>query len=1748
MPIRTLWDWTGRLCCSSGVEGEARVRLSGQPYGDDQAKRAPPRGACRWALFIAARTTKLIATSSPALLLLAASLLLCPALFLGPVGAASSWTISTQAQWQSGTLNHTVAPGNYIELQSSQWELFASNAVFAPNSIDMVSSTDGWLVAWQGKIMRYNGTSWSEVTSPVTAELRSVHMLSSADGWAVGDSGTIIKWNGTSWATTTSPTSNVLASVHMLSSTDGWAVGWSGTILRWNGTSWTTTTSPTTYNLESVFMLSSTQGWAVGSDIMGNGIILKYNGSNWAVEANTSSLRSVYMVSASDGWAVGNGGLILRYNGTTWSPVASPTTNSFFQVKMLSATDGWAVATGGTICKYDGTSWSAVPSPISWTITSVDMVSASEGWAISSDTNDGLILKYPGANWQAQTNPGGTWHYSVDMLTPTDGWAVGGSGTIIKRNGTSWATATSPTSNMLFSVSMLNSSEGWAVGDLGTIVKYDGSSWATATSPTGNSLYSVDTVSSSDGWAVGASGTIIRWNGTSWAATTSPTTSSLRSIDMLSSSEGWAVGSGGTVIRHNGVSWSTVPTCTSSILRSISMLSSNEGWAVGEAGTIIRWNGTNWSTVSSPTGNNLWSIKMLSSREGWAVGGNQTILRWDGASWTAMTSPASGHLYSVDFVSSGEGWAVGQNITGTAGTIIRYANQRLSSGTATHTFDAGQVADWLSHSYDATQRSAQVYPGTADASSNAEVSTGNSAWTEMKSLALDLTGVTHLKVKTSLRANNNGKIVDLRVTVAGVPILTRTTDQGSYQEYEDIARIPTNGAGTQVKLWLKRTSGGATAFNQRFELYKGSPQTVTSTTFRWATSDDGNSWSTWASDVAALADSRYIRQQCTLSTSDTALSPRLFSTTVTWDPAGAAPSDPTSLNQYEANGTTPIAVGANTQSGCDTNIYLKFSMSSPNASDTLTPKVEVRPVGVAFTGTPTHTGSPASYPGAPVIASIAVSGLTPGTSYHWRAWVTGQWGDSSFVSFGGNPEDQADFRVATNLAAQISTPLDGATVQGVVTISGIAAGTNFASYILEWGKGGNPKTWTTIEASTTPVVGLTLGVWDASSERGAHVVRLRVFDGVGGERTVRVSVVVVKPTPAGDEAGRRATAWGNQRKLVRTSDDTLCAFYEDNTGGVTWKKSTNGGLTWSIVAALSTTADEVTVVRASNDDLHIAYHSTGGANIGVVYRKATRSGGGWVLSSEVPVRSGSDAMRNPGIVLDQNSLPHVVWGKGTTAVPSEAAIFWRRATGDPTLLANWAAETTISAAPAVDMGNPNGNPYVGAAIVRNPSTHDLYAVFNVSSGGTGKVCINRALYSAGTWTWGSYYEGGTTASDRPPSAVFVGNSIRVLARPGSDVVYMNIPATNWNDASGWNTCTLSSSAFLRSSASITYDSLNNLYAFFCTTAQSNGAIGYRVLPTGASHTVWRTIQHMTSDNTGHNHPNTKEGSSSSVIEWLWTNKTATPYTVLYDRIGLVPAAPSSMVQYASNHTSVIATGASTGDGVITNLYLDFAMASNNAQDTLTPLAEVRPVGVAFTGAATHMGFSESFTGAPVTGSVAVTGLSVDTNYHWQAWVLGDFGESEKVSFGSNEETATDFRVVSFVSLSLDSSYNRDGTPGGGSVAFGDVGPGSAYVVHTDGDKHAVQLTTWSNATWSLSATATALSDGLGHTIPVAQLAWRPHATADPWTTFQEAPQAILTGQPPTTGTTVRHDYQLTVTWDDVPGTYSTHVTYTAASP
>jgi len=295
-------------------------------------------------------------------------------------------------------------------------------------------------------IVRWNGTTWTQVPSPDTGQydvLTSVAATSASSAWAFGRTGSgmlILRWNGTAWTQVPSPSLGpdfVLQGVTATSADNAWAVGYTDgslgektLILHWNGATWTRVPSPgpAFSALYGVAAVSARSAWAFGwtytldgPDELASTLILHWNGATWtqvpSPNLGMGALLSVAATSASSAWAIGNTlsgastrPLILRWNGTAWTtvPNPSPAGSYLFSVAATSAGTAWAVgrtsasaSARSLILRWNGSVWTRVPSPgPDAELQGVTALSGSDAWAVGWTTGGKtLILRWNGQTW-----------------------------------------------------------------------------------------------------------------------------------------------------------------------------------------------------------------------------------------------------------------------------------------------------------------------------------------------------------------------------------------------------------------------------------------------------------------------------------------------------------------------------------------------------------------------------------------------------------------------------------------------------------------------------------------------------------------------------------------------------------------------------------------------------------------------------------------------------------------------------------------------------------------------------------------------------------------------------------------------------------------------------------------------------------------------------------------------------------------------------------------------------------------------------------------------------------------------------------------------------------------------------------------------------------------------------------------------------------------------------------------------------
>ena len=88
----------------------------------------------------------------------------------------------------------------------------AAIAAANPQAIDMSPGAGGWVVGGGVQVLRWDGSSWLQVTQTATEShtyLYAVDIFSQDDVWAVGSYGALIHWDGVEWSRSLFPDSEL---------------------------------------------------------------------------------------------------------------------------------------------------------------------------------------------------------------------------------------------------------------------------------------------------------------------------------------------------------------------------------------------------------------------------------------------------------------------------------------------------------------------------------------------------------------------------------------------------------------------------------------------------------------------------------------------------------------------------------------------------------------------------------------------------------------------------------------------------------------------------------------------------------------------------------------------------------------------------------------------------------------------------------------------------------------------------------------------------------------------------------------------------------------------------------------------------------------------------------------------------------------------------------------------------------------------------------------------------------------------------------------------------------------------------------------------------------------------------------------------------------------------------------------------------------------------------------------------------
>ncbi|HEX9729898.1 MAG TPA: Ig-like domain-containing protein [Gemmatimonadales bacterium] len=575
--------------------------------------------------------------------------------------------------------------GRIMRFNGTQWGAQASPTAQALYSVWGTDSSNVYAVGTNGTVLhRGPGGPWTVVTSGTItgSTLWGVGGVSTNDIYAVGGGGTALRYDGASWSAVTTWTS---APLFHVAATDGrvFATGGTDVVLVQRGTrNGAVLMRPVSDTLSAIgdtLHLTGTAVDAVGDTVTGTAF-------TWATSDETvvsvSPTSGLALTGVATGEALGEATITATAPGgaqasavITVTPVAVSVTLSPGNANLLNAgaTQAFSVEArdaGGNIIPSPAVNWLSRNTAVA-TVSAAGVVTAVAAGQVIVEAEVTDVRGYGLATvvdqnipapinlWQQQASPYVSTHWGVWGTSVNDVVVVSNNGLTAAYDGTTWTETPNPVAVQLRRVWGASAGEVWGVGASGTVIFWNGSSWSTQASGTSAGLNAVWGSSPANVIAVGTTGTILRWDGTSWQSETSGTTAALNAVWGVSPDTVFAVGGSGTILRYDGADWTAETSGVTDDLIAVWGTASDNVFAAGGAGRILHYDGIAWSSQTSGVGTQLRTLWGTSNNEVFAAGTSGVVLRYDGTGWSPVSTPVTDTFFEAWGTSPSDIFVVG---------------------------------------------------------------------------------------------------------------------------------------------------------------------------------------------------------------------------------------------------------------------------------------------------------------------------------------------------------------------------------------------------------------------------------------------------------------------------------------------------------------------------------------------------------------------------------------------------------------------------------------------------------------------------------------------------------------------------------------------------------------------------------------------------------------------------------------------------------------------------------------------------------------------------------------------------------------------------------------------------------------------------------------------------------------------------------------------------------------------------------
>jgi hypothetical protein len=220
--------------------------------------------------------------------------------------------------------------------------------------------------------------------------------------WAGRADGTILRWDGTTWTNVGSLGASAVTAITGTSNSDVWIGSRDGTLGYWNGMTMRRVSIATMSPIVSLWRQDASVIY-IGTE---KGLVrLDIPTNTQTVVLSGGTARNVWGTSATDIWAVGSSNEVNRFDGMTWSKTTIPMASSLIGgLGGTSATDVWALTGLGVAYHFDGVAWTTHTLTTSFNeVRGLLVHSATEVWVFGTGAptffGPGAAMRWDGTKW-----------------------------------------------------------------------------------------------------------------------------------------------------------------------------------------------------------------------------------------------------------------------------------------------------------------------------------------------------------------------------------------------------------------------------------------------------------------------------------------------------------------------------------------------------------------------------------------------------------------------------------------------------------------------------------------------------------------------------------------------------------------------------------------------------------------------------------------------------------------------------------------------------------------------------------------------------------------------------------------------------------------------------------------------------------------------------------------------------------------------------------------------------------------------------------------------------------------------------------------------------------------------------------------------------------------------------------------------------------------------------------------------------